>query len=187
MKKIFVFLVLSLIFAFSDTVFAQKAQVLAQAKKVVAALKNKDMRRLSDFVHPTKGVRFSPYGNLSDEDLTFKKSQIPTLFLVRRTFVWGNYDGSGEPINLGFPQYFDRFVYDQDFARAPRVAYDRIIRQGNTAINIKETFPSARFVEYHFPGTRKNNNLDWRSLRLIFEKSGGRWYLVGISHDRWTI
>jgi UDP-N-acetyl-2-amino-2-deoxyglucuronate dehydrogenase len=29
--------------------------------------------------------------------------------------------------------------------------------------------------------------MDWRSLRLVFEKKNDIWYLVGIIHDQWTI
>jgi hypothetical protein len=29
--------------------------------------------------------------------------------------------------------------------------------------------------------------MNWASLRLVFERSGNKWYLVGISHDEWTI
>lgn len=160
---------------------------MAEARKAITALKNKNMRQLSALAHPTKGVRFTPYSYLSDEDLTFTKERVASLFLVRRTFVWGNFDGSGEPINMGFPAYYNRFVYDKDFARAPRVAYDQLVGKGNTTVNIKDVFPNSRFVEYHFPATRLNGGMDWRSLRLIFERSGRRWYLVGISHDQWTI
>jgi len=43
-------------------------------------------------------------------------------------------------------------------------------------------------VEYHFPGIDPQyGGLDWRSLRLVFQQSGGEWYLVGIIHDQWTI
>jgi (p)ppGpp synthase/HD superfamily hydrolase len=29
--------------------------------------------------------------------------------------------------------------------------------------------------------------MDWRSLRLVFEKKDDIWYIVGIIHDQWTI
>jgi hypothetical protein len=179
-----------LLFTLTVSINAQteKAQILAQSKKIVAALKNKNMKTLATFVHPAKGLRFSPYGYVNAEsDLVFTRSQIPSLTLTRRTYVWGEADGSGDEINLGFPTYFDKFVYDKDFARAPKIGYNSVVKQGNTIVNIAEAYKNARFVEYHFAGTKKYDGMDWRSLRLIFEKSGKNWYLVGISHDQWTI
>ncbi len=29
--------------------------------------------------------------------------------------------------------------------------------------------------------------MDWCSLRLVFEKWGAQYYLVGVVHDQWTI
>lgn len=174
-------------FAFGGQVRAQKAQVLAASKKVVTALKNKDLKTLAALAHPNKGVRFAPYAYLSDSDLTFKRAQIPGLFLTRRTYLWGDYDGSGDPINLGFPAYYNRFVYDRDFAAARQISYNRRRGGGNTAFNAAEVFPNSKFVEYYLPGTKKYDGMDWRALILIFEKAGAQWFLVAVAHDEWTI
>ncbi len=187
-NKIFIYGLLLVTLTISINAQTEKSQVLAQSKKVVAALKNKNMKTLATFVHPAKGVRFSPYGYINAEsDLVFKRSQIPSLMLTRRTYVWGAADGSGDDINLGFPAYFNKFVYDKDFARAPKIVYNSVAKQGNTIVNITEAYKNAKFVEYHFAGTKKYDGMDWRSLRLVFEKSGSNWYLIGISHDQWTI
>ena len=46
----------------------------------------------------------------------------------------------------------------------------------------------AMVVEYHFPGfDPQYGGLDWASLRLVFQEFEGRWVLVGIIHDEWTI
>ena len=178
-----------LIFSLTVSISAQteKAQILARSKQVLTALKNKNLTALASFVHPVKGVRFSPYGNIDTErDLTFRRKDVLKLNRLP-AYVWGQADGSGDDIKLNFNGYHKRFVYDADFARAPVVSYNKIAKQGNTIVNIKEAYPNARFVEYHFPGTKKNDGMDWRSLRLVFEKSGANWFLVGVSHDQWTI
>lgn len=188
MRRNILGLVFIFVLLFSVSARAQKAQILAQSKKAVAALRNKDLKTLGELTHPIKGLRFSPYGYVdAQKDLTFKKSQVPTLFGLRRKMTWGTFDGSGEDIALTFADYYKKFVYDFDFAAAPQAAYNKIVKQGNTNVNLPEAYPNAEFVEYHYPGTRKNERMDWRSLRLVFEKSGGKWYLVGISHDQWTI
>ena len=68
------------------------------------------------------------------------------------------------------------------------VGFDQTVGQGNTINNIIEVYPEAVVVEYHFEGfDPQYAGMDWRSLRLVFEESGGTWYLVGIVHDEWTI
>jgi hypothetical protein len=77
------------------------------AKKVVAALKNKDMKSLAAFVHPVKGVRFSPFAYVDiKEDLTFKGSRLENL------------------INGTYAEYYEDFVYDYDFAKPDKINYN---------------------------------------------------------------
>jgi hypothetical protein len=188
MKTKFILFALTLLsLAFSAHAQGEKAQVLTKSKQVINALKNKDVRTLASYVHPTKGVRFSPYGYIDTaKDLTFRRKDVRKIYALP-AYVWGQADGSGDDIKLDFAGFYKKFVYDKDFARAPTVGYNRIVKQGNTTVNVTQAYPNGKFVEYHFPGTKKNNGMDWKSLRLIFEKSGRNWYLVGVSHDEWTI
>ncbi len=176
---------------FSTVSFAQtsdKQQITNLSRRVVVALKQKDMKMLAASVHPKKGLRFSPYGFINKAtDLVFKKSQIKDLKNSRKVYNWGDYDSADEAIKSKFSDYYAEFVYDKNFANAPNTGYNKIIGQGNTLINLGNLYPNAKFVEYNFAGTEKYGTMDWKSLRLIFEKQGSRWYLVGISHDGWTI
>jgi hypothetical protein len=162
--------------------------VMARAREVVVALRDKDMNTLSRIVHPEKGCRFSPYAWASDNDLLFTGKQVVYLMEEQTIRRWGYYDGSGRPIDCNFSDYFKIFVYDRDFANAEQMAYNKILEQGNTRINIAEYYPGADFVEFHFSGFEpKYGGMDWRSLRLVFQEKDGEWYLVGIIHDQWTI
>jgi len=69
---------------------------------------------------------------------------------------------------------------------APKVAVNERIGKGNTKDNVKEVFPDAVFVEFHFPGTEKNGGMDWSSLRVVMKKYGDDWKAVAIVRDRWT-
>jgi len=152
------------------------------------ALKNKDMDTLSAMASES-GVRFSPYSNINKtSDVVLEPIVLQNAYILSRTFVWGSYDGSGEPIDLPYGQYYDKFVYDKDFLNASQIKFNEIIGQGNTINNLKESYPDAEFVEYHFPGfDAQYEGMDWESLRLVFEKKDGNYYLIGIVHDGWTI
>lgn len=158
------------------------------AKEVVNLLKDKNFEELSNFVHPTKGIRFSPYTYVNlEKDLVFKKEEIKNLNLDPKKYTWGAYDGSGFPINLTFSEYYKKFIYDKDFALTKQISVNRRVGQGNTINNIPEAYPKASYVEFYVPGSSEMEGMDWGSLRLVFEQVEGKWYLVGIVHNQWTI
>lgn len=162
--------------------------ILNQAAVVVDLLSQADMDALAVYVHPEMGLRFSPYAYVQETDIVFSVDQIPGLFAEDMTYLWGMYDGSGDPIKITFAEYYDRFVYDQNFANAEEIAFNqRIGGSGGTVNNIDEFFPGSLMVEFHFSGFNPDyGGLDWRSLRLVFMRHGEAWFLVGIVHDEWT-
>jgi hypothetical protein len=162
--------------------------VLLRAEEAVRALSSRDLAALATLVHPVEGVRFSPYAFVQETDQRFTPDQLPGLLADPTVRVWGAFDGSGRPIELTFAAYYERFVYDQDFANPEQKSLNQRLGQGNSLDNSREFYPGSMVVEYHFSGfDPQYAGLDWRSLRLIFQELGGAWYLVGVIHDEWTI
>lgn len=163
----------------------------ARARAVLVALKQRDMRRLATFVHPQKGVRFSPYAYVDTKTArVLKPAQLMPLYGSRRRLVWGEYDGSGDPIRLTFRQYLSRFVYRMDLITDKDPAYNPARQQsGNTVSNLLEVYPRSIIVAYSHEGITapQGGGMDWQNLSLVFEKSGNDWYLVGVVNDEWTI
>lgn len=156
---------------------------------VIQLLETQDMTTLATYIHPTKGVRFSPYGYVDAiNDLVFTAAQISTLLQDPQNYTWGSYDGSGDPITKTFANYYDEFVYDEDFANPHMIGNNVVIGTGNSLINIAQEYPNGQFIEFHFTGfDPQYSGIDWVSLRLVFEDVSGTLYLVGIIHDQWTI
>ena len=162
--------------------------VAVRGEEVLAAFKNGDYSKLSTYIHPDKGVLFSPYSHVDPtKDKSFTPSQIKGISGNTRVYEWGSYDGSGEPIKLNYADYVKKFVYDKDFLTVKQVSFNHPIVKGNTINNAAEKYPDATIIEYHFPGTAQYDGMDWSSLRLVFENKDGVWYLVGVIHDQWTI
>jgi len=156
--------------------------------QVIQALSEKDLAAVAQFVHPEMGVRFSPYTTMREEHQVFMPGELTDLSGSTEIYTWGQYDGTGEPIELTFDEYYDEFVYSADFANPEEMAVNERISQGNTVNNIQDFYPESSFVEYHFSGfEEKYGGMDWESLRLVFVQEDGTWYLVGIVHDEWTI
>lgn len=170
-------------------------EIAVRAVQIIMAIKHEDLETLASLVHPDKGVRFSPYTYVraepeppEGEDLVFGADHIRDFFADQMIYTWGRFDGTGEPIEFTFREYYDRFIYDADFARPHAVGFNETIGMGNTINNIAEVYPQALTIEYHFEGFDPQfAGLDWRSLRLVLEEKEGAWYLVGIVHDEWTI
>jgi len=161
------------------------------AATVIKALKAGDLETVAAWAHPDKGVRFSPYGFVDvKSDLVLSRKELEGAMKDATKRTWGKYDGSGEPIELTYKDYHSKFVYSADFAAAGEVAENQSLGKGNTQNNILEVYPADRFsyVEYYIDGVDPQfEGIDWRSLRLVFEKMGEDHALVGIIQDQWTI
>jgi hypothetical protein len=162
-------------------------QVRALADQVVQAFKDRNLQSMAILVHPGNGLRFSPYSYVRPEDLTFRAVELPDMLEEPAIYEWGFDAGSGEAIKMPFTDYFNRYVYDQDYASAPQVSINERLGPGSSIDNAAEFYPGSIVVEYHFPGfDQQYQGLDWRSLRLVFEDYMGRWVLSGVIHDEWT-
>jgi hypothetical protein len=174
--------------ATSTPAVSSQQAVLDEAFIVVNSLMHQDMHTLAQYVDPIQGLRFSPYASVKDTDQVFTTEQVPGLMADNTIYLWGNYDGSGEPINLTFSDYYAKFIYDENFGDAPQISLNHRLGTGNSIDNSQDYYPGAKVVEFYFPGfDPQYNGMDWRSLRLVFTQESQTWYLAGIIHDHWTI
>lgn len=168
--------------------FARKI-IEETAHNTMQAIKDKDAETLAEFIHPTKGVRFTPYTYVSvEDDVVLNKEEIKEFFNDQKVYLWGSYDGIGDEINLTPSQYYERFIYTEDFLNAEEIGYNEVLSSGNMLENQFEVYDNAIVVEYYFPGFNPDyEGMDWKSLRLVFEQYEDSWKLVGIIHNQWTI
>lgn len=162
-----------------------KIAIAAYARDVVTILKEKDIEALAVLTHPEKGIRFSPYGFVGEVDRVLLADELESEWKNKTRVFWGLLDGTGRPIRRSFKEYYQRFIYDRDFASTKRVTVNEIQRT-NKYINVFEVYPKGVVVEYYYSGDVDFEELDWRSLRLVFEQYQDVWYLCGIIHDEWT-
>ncbi len=171
------------------TVFVTQSRLSLEgtAKIIINAIASEDMETVAKYVHPEKGVRFSPYTFVEDTHLAFSADELPKLVDSEEVFNWGVFDGSGDPIELTFNGYYERFLFSSDFSKPDKMAINKVVGSGNTINNIAGFYPGSSFVEYHFSGFDEDyGGMDWVSLRLIFLDENGTWYLVGLVNDQWT-
>lgn len=165
-----------------------KQIIKPSADKLINAISEKNAEMVLEFIHPVKGVRFTPYTNVSlKTDKVFSREEFKEFFNDQSVYFWGYYDGSSEEIYLTPSEYYEKFIYSKDFKNAKEVGYNEVLSSGNVVENQFKVYESPIIVEYYLSGEPKYEGLDWQSLRLVFEKYEKDWKLVGIIHNQWTI
>lgn len=165
--------------------------LLSLTNEVLTVIKHKKYDSLALFFHPNEGVRFSPNAYIDTaSDIIFAAAAFTKEATAKKQqkFIWGEYDGSGDPISLTIDEYFKKFVYDVDFLTPENRKVNEFIGGSNSQNNLLAVYDSCDFTESHFSGfDKKMDGMDWRSIRLVFKMKDGKYFLVGIVHDEWTI
>ncbi|WP_312343767.1 hypothetical protein [Chryseobacterium binzhouense] len=154
---------------------------------LLQAIKLGNYGTFSDFIHPEKGVRFSMYAFVNrNEDKHFSKADFQKYFPSKTIFTWGSRDGTGEIYRAAIDHYFKKWVFKKDFTKA-KYSLNTFQGSGNSLNNLKEIYPDADFTENYVAGSEKYSGMDWNSLRFVFEEIEGKYYLVAVINDEWTI
>lgn len=167
---------------------ANKEAVLKQSNdEVLKALKTKDYTTFTSLIHPEKGVRFSMYAFVNvKEDKHFSKADFEKYQPTKTLFTWGAQDGSGDPYKATINDYLGKWVFSKDFT-ASQYSLNKFIGGGNSLNNLKEIYPKADFTENYIKGTEKSGEMDWKTVRFVFEEFQGKYYLIAVVNDQWTI
>jgi hypothetical protein len=159
------------------------------SKDILKTLSSRNYKALSGYVHPVLGLRLTPYSYIDlKRDRRFTVKELSNIRQPKKKLVWGEYDGSGEPIKMTIKEYFGRFVYDADFLTKGEVTVNEVVLMGNTVNNVEEAYPGCDFVDFMIPMIDPQyEGIDWRALRLVFKKEKDKFYLIGIIHNEHTI
>lgn len=163
--------------------------VISTARAAVALIKSGSYDKLAEMVHPEDGVYFVPYSYVDlSSNMHFTAEQTATFATDENEYLWGYTDGEGAPINLTPKQYFEKYVFNQDYTAAPIIGHNYITKTGNSIENVQEVFPDCQFVDFHFSGFDPQlGGMDWCTLRLVFREYEGVYKIVAIIHAQWTI
>lgn len=157
-------------------------------KEILTALRWKNIEKLSTFIGE-KWVRLSPYSYVNTGiDVVLKRTELSWLRNSSEKIERWSYDWSGAPIIITMKEYREKFIYDEDFEKAP----DRLVNQKkerwNTINNAFEIYSGATLVEYYFSWFDSMYEwIDWKSLILVLDKEWNEWKLIGIIHWQRTI
>ncbi|MDR6920652.1 hypothetical protein [Chryseobacterium sp. 2987] len=166
----------------TDTVALKKVN-----DEVLQTLKNKDYKAFASYIHPEKGIRFSMYAMVEPkEDKQFSKADFEKFQPTKTLFTWGAMDGSGDPYKATINDYLSKWVFSKDYT-ASQYSVNEFQAGGNSLNNLKEIYTGDDFTENYIKGTAKNGEMDWKTLRLVWEEFQGKYYLIAVVNDQWTI
>jgi hypothetical protein len=151
-------------------------------------LANKDFARITNDIHPTRGIRFSMYAYVRPEsDKVFSRAQYAQYLQQSNIrFTWGEKDGTGDLLVTPLPTYLDTWVAASKFNNATP-SINEFKASGNMINNIDKIYQKLDVVEFYYKGTDQYSGMDWRALRLVFDEYQGKRYLVAIINDQWTV
>lgn len=176
---------------FEPTISPEEAKLKIEYKaaEIINAISQFNVKKVSEFIHPTNGVRFTQYSQVSlKEDLVFSKKQVSNFKNDSKKYLWGYYDGIGSDIKLTPREYWEEFVYDEDYKNAVEIGYNNVLGKSMNYENQFAIYHDSIVVEYYFPGfDPKYDGMDWKSLRIVFQKYGEEWFIVGIIHNEYVI
>ncbi|MDM1555705.1 MULTISPECIES: hypothetical protein [Chryseobacterium] len=175
----------------SATIAKEKVKKEGDLKKVndevVQALKTKDYKTFASLIHPEKGISFSMYAFVDPKgDKHFSKEEFEKYQPTKTLFTWGAKDGSGDPYKATINDYLGKWVFSADFTTS-QYSLNKFIGGGNSLNNLEKVYPKKDFTENYIKGTEKNGEMDWKTLRFVFEEFQGKYYLIAVVNDQWTI
>lgn len=165
----------------------EQADVLDLSLDAIEYIKNRDFESLAKLIHPDYNLIFAPYATINlATNKYFTAEEVRALGTDTMVYTWGTFDGGTHAIEMTVDDYLDAFVFDRDYTAAPMIAINTVIETGNALENVSEIFPSAQFVEFHFPSDAADAGYKWSTLRLVFEENNGAFALTAIVHSSWT-
>lgn len=155
---------------------------------ILSIMKQKNYDSLASYFHPVEGVRFAPFTFTDSSARVLKADEFRVLAKTNKKIGWSlDWLDEDPDTLLTVKQYFNRYVYDVDFLKAPSRHFDQYIPHGTVIDNAQDFYPGASTVEYFFDGfEKKYDGMDFRGLRLVYRMYGGKPYLVGLVHNEWT-
>ena len=172
--------------ASAESAVLRNEDLMRLASGVADCLAREEYDTLAEYVHPVYGLVFSPYSTVNlGSNQCFTPQRVAVADRDKTVYVWGIKYGSDEPIQLTAKQFLSEILYDRDYARAPVMGFDTVLRSGNALENVTVAFPEAHFVDLCFPSSSADA-ADWRILRLVFEDWQGSMRLSALIHSEYT-
>ncbi|MBK9448517.1 MAG: hypothetical protein IPN95_03715 [Bacteroidetes bacterium] len=169
---------------------ADSATLMNLAKEILQFAEKKDFGKIADYIHPTAGIRFSPYAYVDTAEhkhFTADAFRVQATTDAKKKVLWGTYDPIGDDIKVTVEAYFKEFGYDKNYLGEGQFGFNETMGGGTVINNTEEIYPGLPRVEtYWAPKDEEKAPYEWGTIRLVFKEHEGKFYLVAWIHDAWN-
>ena len=158
-------------------------------KKVISLLENflpkysnrEQAQRIKKIIHPIKGILLTDLVQFENEyNHTYYQHDFVENYLSNRILHWGYTYGRGDALKKSLKEYFNGLHKDiKDITRIDAMGLRSFPCSENRTLEAYEVYwidEGSDVAEYSYLG-----------LLIIIEEYRGKWYIVGLMRDRWTI
>ncbi len=180
MKKLLLLLFIHFALIFSTSAQIEKKRVLESAGKIVVALKDRDFKKISEFVNPVKGLWFAPFALDMSLKKNVSKSRLAKMIADKRKYYWAKPPTKEQEytVKMSFAEYYEKFLFNFDYQKSDSITFNdsRIVLNSRISPNkeIRKAFPKGVFVEYLIDAEESNGT----SFFLVFQNYRSKSYLV---------
>jgi len=158
------------------TVRGSASAALKKASQTAAsAIRNRNWATLAGLVHPTKGVTYM--------GRTLTASQVRTASTNKTVYVWRSLQG--EPTKATILKQLVDLSESYAFTSTTAIGYGVRLTSAGGSVQGPGLPPGQTFVDYFNPGTSLYGNMDWLTVRLVFDTRTASPKLVSIDIDEW--
>lgn len=169
---------------------SDSTMIVELAHALMGFAADKQYAKIADDIHPTKGIRFSPYPYVDVKEhkhFTADEFRAQVNAHAKKKVLWGTSDPLGEKMNFTVEAYFKSYGYDMDYLEKGKWAYNEGLGHSTTIDNSAEVYPGDNFVDFYYGGDDPDNEpFNWGSIRLVFEMVDGKPYVVAWIHNAWS-
>jgi len=132
--------------------------------------------KMKQRIHPKKGVLITYYTTFARKNKHFSADSFAKFYNSDKKLYWGESDGRGDKIYLSLREFFNEFhnyngAYEDDVKKVNPSRFDFPYTKGVVAYEIAQ----------------KSDDNSWKHLVVVLQKYKGRYYVVGLLFNRWTI
>jgi len=146
-------------------------------------LEEKDPAKdIAALIHPEQGITMTEMVRFgSKDDIHFSRTSFMHAMRNNKKLFWGHTYGKGDKIYKTLPKYFDDLHRERSKV-TKTVPLDTL--KGFTS----KAEESVKGVEvYWINESSKTKEYDYLGMVVILSEYRGKWYIVGLLRDRWTI
>jgi hypothetical protein len=151
--------------------------------KLLEALEKKDaVKQITDLIHPEEGIILTEmvrFGN--KEDKLFSKASFLNAMYKNDKLFWGYTYARGDKIVKTLPEYFN------DLHRERKKVTKIVPLQTLKGFSSKGYGVLQGIEVYWINEASETKEYDYLGMVVILSRYKGKWHIVGLLRDRWTI